>query len=476
MVANRGEIAIRIFKTAKRKGWSTVAVYSDADKDSLHLAFADEAYCIGPGPSRESYLNINSILTIARSCGVDCIHPGYGFLSENPDFVSAVKAAGILFVGPNIEAMNLLGNKISAKKMASSLGIPLVPGNHHAISDMDEAIRLANDIGFPIMIKAAAGGGGKGMRVVHAIEDLKESIQLAQTEAKSSFGNDEIFMEQFILSPRHIEVQVIGDQQGHLVYLPERECSLQRRHQKIMEESPANNFSTTLRRKMGEDAVRLAKASGYFSTGTVEFIVDQQDNYFFLEMNTRLQVEHTVTEMITNLDLVDMQLDIVYGLPLQLQQDDITYTGHAIQWRVYAEDPNQNFAPSTGQITNYQEPNLDHIRIDSGYNAQKRVPIYYDPMIAKLIAWGPNRQDSLAKLRLALRKYDIDGIYTTIAFGIKILDQPAIQNGEYAVDFLHLHLEKILQDSSSLKYAQAAASLALYLHRKSLNSLKPPNQ
>lgn len=471
MVANRGEIAIRIFKTAKAKGWATVAVYSEADKDSLHVQYADESFCIGPAPAIKSYLNIESIIHAAIALKVDCIHPGYGFLSENASFAQAVRDAHIHFAGPDAESMKLLGNKISAKKMAAAIGMPLVPGHHQAIADLDEALKLASEIGYPVMIKAAAGGGGKGMRIIAEAAQLREGILLAQAEAKASFGYDDIFIERFIPSPRHIEIQVIGDSHGHLIYLPERECSLQRRHQKIMEESPANDLSDEIRLKMSEDAVRLAISCGYFSTGTVEFIVDRSGSYYFLEMNTRLQVEHTVTEMITGLDLVDLQLDIAMGNSLKINQKDVLTKGHAIQWRICAEDPSQKFAPSSGKITRYHVPRIDQIRLDSGYAQNKIVSIFYDPMIAKLIAWDTDRIRCLNRLISALQEFDIEGITTTIAFGIQVLNHSSIQKGHYGVDFIDKNLESILEDSSSIAQAKAAAALALYLYQKSLGTL-----
>jgi acetyl-CoA carboxylase biotin carboxylase subunit len=464
LVANRGEIAIRIFKTARKRGWTCVAIYSEADNESLHLEYADEIYCIGPAPASQSYLHIQKIIEVAREANVDFIHPGYGFLSENAKFVQAVSDAGIHFIGPGVHAMNLLGNKISAKKLAHALGVPLVPGNQYAISDTNQAIEIANEIGFPIMIKAAAGGGGKGMRMIQDVSTLKEGIELAKAEAKASFGNDEIFIERLIPSPRHIEIQIIADSHGNVLGLPERECSLQRRHQKIMEESPANHLSPKLRSNMIGDAIKLARESGYVSTGTIEFIIDADEQYYFLEMNTRLQVEHTVTEMITGLDLVDLQFDIAEGKALVLTQADLVANGHAIQWRIYAEDPNNNFMPSTGKITEFTVPDQEHIRIDAGYKAGKVVSVYYDPMIAKLIAWSTERSSCIQLLRTALSEFEISGIITSIPFGISILDHPSILNGDYHVNFLDQQLQDILHGNKQLLHAKAAAALALYLN------------
>jgi acetyl-CoA carboxylase biotin carboxylase subunit len=473
LVANRGEIAIRIFKTARKKGWICVAIYSEADAQSMHLQYADEAYCIGPAPSNQSYLHIDAIIALAIKVKADFIHPGYGFLSENAEFAQAVRNAGIRFVGPDAEAMQHLGNKISAKITAHSLGIPLVPGNHTSISNSEEAFKIAEAIGFPVIIKAAAGGGGKGMRVIHLPEQLKEGIVLARSEALASFGNDDIFIERFIQSPRHIEIQVVGDMHGTVLFLPPRECSLQRRHQKIMEESPANEVSTELIGKMSEDAVRLAKSCDYYSTGTVEFIVEG-DHYYFLEMNTRLQVEHTVTEMITGLDLVDMQLEVANGRPFALSQKDIISNGHAIQWRINAEDPFNNFAPSSGNIQNFRPPAMDHLRLDSGYTSGKEIPVYYDSLIAKLIAWAPDRLQCISALRSALNAFIIEGVMTTIPFGIQVLDQPAIKAGHYSVDFLDKNLPHILDNSTNTLHSKAAAILALHLYNKTTSRVIIP--
>lgn len=473
LVANRGEIAIRIFKTARKKGWTCVAIYSEADAQSMHLEFADETYCIGPAPSIQSYLNKDAIIALALKIKADFIHPGYGFLSENAEFAEAVRKAGIRFVGPDAQAMNHLGNKISAKITAHGLGIPLVPGNHTSISDTGEASLIAKRIGFPVIIKAAAGGGGKGMRVIHSIEQLNEGIELAKSEALASFGNDDIFIERFIQSPRHIEIQIIGDTYGTVLYLPPRECSLQRRHQKIMEESPANEVSQELIESMSIDAVKLAKACNYYSTGTVEFIVEG-DHYYFLEMNTRLQVEHTVTEMITGLDLVDLQLEVAMDGPLPLRQEEVVIHGHAMQWRINAEDPYNNFAPSSGHIITFRPPSMEHIRLDSGYKTDKEIPVFYDSLIAKLIAWAPDRRSCISSLRAALNSFMIEGVKTSIPFGIQVLDQPAIQSGHYAVDFLDKNLQIILDNSTNKLHAKAAAILALHLYIESKSRLITP--
>ena len=473
LVANRGEIAIRIFKTARKKGWACVAVYSDADRDSLHLEYADEAYYIGSSPATESYLNIPAILKAAKDSNAGYIHPGYGFLSEKAEFAQAVADAGIQFIGPTPAAMLKLGSKISAKQLAKELGIPLVPGNHLAIKDHKQALQIARDTGIPLIIKAAAGGGGKGMRVVRNFDEIEEAIGLARAEALASFGDDSLFIEKFIENPRHIEVQIMADQHGHCVYFPERECSIQRRYQKLMEESPCNFIPEKVKQSMYSDALNLAKASGYTNTGTVEFIIDNDGNYYFLEMNTRLQVEHTVTEMLTGLDLVDMQLDVALGHELPLKQEEINATGHAMQWRIYAENPMQNFAPSTGTITHYHAPELRDIRIDSGYTVGKAVSIYYDPMIAKLLSRAAHRTDCIEKLKQALIQFDIRGIETSIPFGIKLLQHPDLLKGNLSTGFLDQHLGEILNPADSLEkhLAMAAAAYFHYQYKSSILQL-----
>ncbi|HNR08162.1 MAG TPA: biotin carboxylase N-terminal domain-containing protein [Saprospiraceae bacterium] len=475
LVANRGEIAIRIFRTARKKGWKCVAVYSEADRHSLHLAHADEAYCIGPAPAKDSYLNIPSILEAAKKSGAGFIHPGYGFLSEKSEFVSAVESAGLVFIGPGVEAMQKLGSKIAAKQIAEQLGIPLVPGYHRPIRDDGEGIAMARHIGVPLMIKAAAGGGGKGMRVVKDLSQIVEAISRARAESKASFADDSIFLEKYIENPRHVEVQIMADLSGRCIAFPERECSLQRRHQKLMEESPCVFISSTTREALRRDAVRLAQACGYTNTGTVEFIVDAEENYYFLEMNTRLQVEHTVTEMLTGLDLVDLQLDIALGRSLPFTQEEIRSVGHAMQWRIYAEDPAQGFMPSTGQITKYLAPTLPQIRIDSGYGQGSEVEVYYDPMIAKLIASDQDRFSCMERLKEALQQFIIEGIETSIPFGIRVLEHPAVLAGDLSTGFLDQHLNEILYPPDLEDKYLAAAAAAYHYYRTQSGQLKLPN-
>ncbi|MDZ4708734.1 MAG: biotin carboxylase N-terminal domain-containing protein [Saprospiraceae bacterium] len=474
LVANRGEIAIRIFKTARKKGWACVAVYSDADRDSLHLEYADEAYFIGPSPATESYLNIPAILKAAKESNAGYIHPGYGFLSEKAEFAQAVADAGIQFIGPTPASMQKLGSKISAKQIAKALGIPLVPGHHLAIKDQEQALHIARDTGIPLIIKAAAGGGGKGMRVVHHFDEIEEAIGLARAEALASFGDDRLFIEKYIENPRHIEVQIMADQHGNCVYFPERECSIQRRYQKLMEESPCNFITDQVKHSLYADALNLAKASGYTNTGTVEFIIDSHGNYYFLEMNTRLQVEHTVTEMLTGLDLVDLQLEVALGHELPLKQEEIIAAGHAMQWRIYAENPQQNFAPSTGTITHYQVPELPDIRIDSGYISGKTVSIYYDPMIAKLISRAHHRADCIENLKQALVQFELRGIETSIPFGIKLLQHPDLLEGNLSTGFLDQHLDEILNPADAMEIHLAIAAAAYYHYQNKSSILQRP--
>lgn len=474
LVANRGEIAIRIFKTARKKGWGCVAVYSDADRESLHVEYADEAYYIGPSPASESYLNIPAILQAAKSSNAQFIHPGYGFLSEKAEFAQAVTDAGIQFIGPTAAAMQKLGSKISAKQIAKALGIPLVPGHHQAIKNQAEALMIARETGIPLIIKAAAGGGGKGMRVVHDLNQIEEAIGLARAEALASFADDSLFIEQYIDQPRHIEVQIMADHHGHCIHFPERECSIQRRYQKLMEESPCNFIPDQIKQSMYADAMNLAKASGYTNTGTVEFIIDRQGNYYFLEMNTRLQVEHTVTEMLTGIDLVDMQLEVAMGNPLPMTQEEVVADGHAMQWRIYAEDPQNQFAPSTGTITHYDLPDLSDIRIDSGYNAGKTVSIYYDPMIAKLLSRAKNRTECIDLLIRALTQFDLRGIESSISFGINLLHHRDLKEGRLSTGFLDRHLQEILNTGNTLEKHLVLAAAAYYIYRQKSAILQLP--
>ncbi len=402
LIANRGEIACRVIRTCRRLGIRTVAVCSEADADALHVRMADEAVAIGPSPAAESYLVAERIVQACKKTGAQAVHPGYGFLSERAGFAQALEEAGIVFIGPPVPAIEAMGDKIESKRLARKAGVSTVPGSLEAIADPAAALRIAREIGFPVMIKASAGGGGKGMRIAFGEDELAEGIERARSEARASFGDDRVFLEKFVEEPRHIEIQVLGDRHGNLLYLNERECSIQRRHQKIIEEAPSPFLDAATRRAMGEQAVALARAVDYHSAGTVEFIVDKHRNFYFLEMNTRLQVEHPVTELVTGLDLVELMIRVAAGEHLGLRQEDVRLDGWAIESRVYAEDPRRGFLPSTGRLVRYAEPEGPGVRVDSGVVEGGEVSIFYDPMIAKLCAWGPDRGTAIARSRAAL--------------------------------------------------------------------------
>src|SRR5215469_13811365 len=414
LIANRGEIALRVIRACREMGLATVAVYSDADRAALHVLQADEAYRLGPPPATESYLRGDLILNVARRSGADAIHPGYGFLSENADFADACAQAGVTFIGPPASAMRALGSKTSARQAADAAQMPRVPGSVKGLASVDEAARVAAEIGYSVMLKAAAGGGGKGMRAVLSAEDLPASYTAASSEAERSFGSSEVYLEKLIERPRHIEIQLIADAHGHCIHLGERECSVQRRHQKVIEEAPSAVVSDDLRRRMGEAAVRLALLAGYVNAGTVEFLVDDQQNFYFLEMNTRLQVEHPVTEMVTGLDLVEMQLRVAMGEPLSIGQENVRLRGHAIECRIYAEDPENNFFPSPGVITRLVQPGGPGVREDCAVFAGWRVPLDYDPMLSKLVTFAPTREMAIDRMLRALDEYVIGGIKTNI--------------------------------------------------------------
>jgi acetyl-CoA carboxylase biotin carboxylase subunit len=441
LVANRGEIALRVMRTAREMGIQTVAVYSDADATAPHVRFADLAYRVGPAPSAQSYLRMDEILRVAKESGADAIHPGYGFLSENAEFARLCAEHEILFVGPDAHAIQVMGDKLSAKQAVKPFGVPLVPGTDTPIDDVQEAKRLAQSIGFPILIKAAAGGGGKGMRVVHRLEDFEEQMTLAINEATSAFGNGSVFMEKYVSSPRHIEVQVLADRHGNTVHLFERECSIQRRHQKVIEEAPSVVLTAEQREQMGAAAVRVAQACSYVGAGTVEFIFDASGAFYFLEMNTRLQVEHPVTEMITGVDLVREQLRIAEGLPLSFQQEDLHIHGHAVEIRVYAEDARQNFVPDIGTLNVYKRPQGPGIRVDDGMEEGSTVPIYYDPMIAKLVVHAATRELALARAIRAIDEYVVVGCETTLPFARFVLKHPDFTSGTFDTHFVPNHFD-----------------------------------
>jgi acetyl-CoA carboxylase biotin carboxylase subunit len=464
LVANRGEIAVRVIRTCREMGISTVAVYSDADRGALHVRLADEAVRIGPPPSRESYLAIERIVGAAELTRADAVHPGYGFLAERAEFARALQAAGITFIGPRPESMEAMGVKTTARDNMAAAGVPVVPGSPAPIADADEARRIAGEIGYPVMIKAAAGGGGKGMKKCERADDFLSLWQSAKREAAGAFGDDRLYLEKFLEVPRHVEIQVFADEHGHTIHLGERECSIQRRQQKIVEESPSCVLDEPMRQAMGEVAVKAARAVGYRGAGTVEFLVDARRNFYFLEMNTRLQVEHPVTEMCTGLDLVRMQIQVAQGEELPLAQGEVSRRGHAIEARIYAEDPSRGFIPCPGKITYLRAAGGPGIRDDSGVYAGWTVPQFYDPMIAKLIAWAPTREQAIEKLKRALTAYVVHGITTNTAYLAGVLDHPAFRSGVYDTGFCARYAEdlKLAPDPRYETVALIAAAVAAY--------------
>ena len=436
LIANRGEIAVRVMRACRELGITSVAVYSDVDRASLHVRKADEAYNIGPAAAAESYLNFAKILDVAKRSGADAIHPGYGFLSENANFAQACVDAGVKFIGPTAASMEMMGSKTRARQEMEKAGIPFVPGTSRGLESAQQAEQVAAKIGYPVMLKAAAGGGGKGMRLVHGQEHLKSALDAAQSEAERAFGDREVYIEKAIINPRHIEMQVLADEHGHTVYLGERECSIQRRHQKVLEESPSPIVDADMRRRMGEIAVRVAEAARYTNAGTVEFLVDQGKNFYFLEMNTRLQVEHPVTELITGLDLVHLQIRVAAGEKLPFRQEDIRIRGHAIECRIYAEDPDNNYFPSPGKITLLLSPSGPGIRLDSGMYEGWTVPIDYDPLLAKLIGYGTDRRQAISRLKRALQEYFVGGIKTNISLFLRTLGDAEFQAGKIDTGYL----------------------------------------
>ncbi len=436
LVANRGEIALRIMRSVRELGIQTVAVFSEADRNALHVRFADEAVCIGPPPSAQSYLVMDKIIQAALRTRSDAIHPGYGFLSENEDFAAKVREAGLIFIGPSPESIELMGSKLAAKAAVAKFNVPLVPGTSEPISDIKAAKKISKEIGYPILIKASAGGGGKGMRVVETEADFENQMERAVSEATSAFGDGSVFIEKYVTQPRHIEFQIFGDQHGNVVHLFERECSIQRRHQKVIEEAPSSILTPALRKQMGEAAVNVAKAAKYYNAGTVEFIVDENKNFYFLEMNTRLQVEHPVTELITGLDLVKLQIKIAEGEKLPFKQEDLTLRGHAIEVRVYAEDPANNFLPDIGTLKTYKRPQGHGIRVDDGFEQGMTVPFYYDPMIAKMICHDETRERAIEKTIRAIDEYEITGLETTLGFCRFVMTHEAFRSGNFDTKFV----------------------------------------
>lgn len=474
LIANRGEIAIRVIKTLKKMGIQTVAVYSEADKEALHVKYADQAVLIGPAPSALSYLNQDVIIDTCKTHGVDAIHPGYGFLSENATFARRCAEEGIKLIGPSAEAMEIMGSKLGAKDAVKHFDIPMVPGTDTAISDFDEAVTIAESIGFPILIKASAGGGGKGMRIVRESSEMVEQIQLAMNEAKAAFGDGSVFIEKYITSPKHIEVQIMADQHGNTLYLFERECSIQRRHQKVVEEAPSSALTPTMRKAMGEAAVKVAQSCSYEGAGTVEFLVDEHKNFYFLEMNTRLQVEHPVTECITGLDLVEWQVRVARGEKLPFSQEDLTLTGHAIELRIYAEDPEDRFMPSINVLSTYRFHEGDGIRVDNGISEGMMVPIYYDPMLAKLVVHAPNRAAAIEKMKLAIQGFEIEGIASTLNFGAYVMNHPAFITGNFDTHFVDKYWNAEEKTKTLAQASEVAAKVGEYLFRSSKERLTIP--
>lgn len=466
LVANRGEIAIRVMRAAREMGIRTVAVYSEADRNALHVRYADEAFPIGPAASSQSYLVMDKILQAAKETGADAIHPGYGFLSENADFADKVKASGLIFVGPSGDSMRQMGSKLAAKGTAEKHGIPLVPGTAKAIESVEEGKQIAENVGFPLLIKASAGGGGKGMRIVNAVDEFEEQMRLAVSEAVSSFGDGAVFIERYVGSPRHIEIQVLADNHGNAVYLFERECSIQRRHQKVVEEAPSSVLTPAIREAMGKCAVQVAKACDYSGAGTVEFLLDEKLNFYFLEMNTRLQVEHPVTEYITGLDLVKEQIKVARGEKLSFKQEDLRIQGHAIEIRVCAEDPQNNFLPDIGRLTTYRIPQGPGIRVDDAYEEGMEIPIYYDPMIAKLIVYGADRDEAIERMVRAIDDYHITGVKTTLPFCKYVMRHPAFVTGKFDTHFVKNHFKPQDLDLKDEAEMELAAILAVNLLRE----------
>ncbi len=459
LVANRGEIACRVFRTLKKMGIASVAVYSEADANAPFVGMADEAVLIGPPPSNQSYLMQDKIVEVAKRLNVDAIHPGYGFLSENPTFAANLEKHGIILIGPSAHSMEIMGSKLAAKDAVKKFDIPLVPGTDYSLNDPAECEKIAAEIGYPVLIKASAGGGGKGMRLVTNGSEMKDQLQMAMSEALSSFGDSSVFIEKYVEEPRHIEFQIMADAHGNVIHLFERECSIQRRHQKVVEEAPSSVLSPELRNKMGEAAVNVARSCDYLGAGTVEFLVDKHLNFYFLEMNTRLQVEHPVTEMITGIDLVELQIKVAMGYPLPYKQQDLSIHGHAMELRVYAEDPFNNFLPSINVLKKYKLPIGEGIRVDDGFREGMEIPMYYDPMIAKLTTHGTTRRAAIEKMKWAIQHYDIEGIETTLDFGNFVMHHDAFVSGKFDTSFVPRYFSRDTYLQQIKDKAEAAAAL-----------------
>ncbi len=472
LIANRGEIALRIMKTAQKMGIKTVAIYSEVDRHSPHVKFADEAILLGKAPSSESYLVMDKVIEAAKSTGAEGIHPGYGFLSENATFAKMVEENGITFIGPKPHAIKVMGDKLAAKEAVRDYDIPMVPGIEEAITDVELAKKIASEVGFPILIKASAGGGGKGMRIVNTLEELPEQMERAISEAVAAFGDGSVFIEKYVGSPRHIEIQVLADTHGNIVHLFERECSVQRRHQKVVEEAPSAVLTPEIREAMGEAAVKVAKACDYVGAGTVEFLLDENKNFYFLEMNTRLQVEHPVTELISGVDLVEQQIKVARGEKLPFTQKDLKIKGHALEIRVYAEDSLDNFMPSIGTLSTYKKPKGEGIRLDDGFEEGMEVPIHYDPMLSKLITYGKNREEAIQLMIKAIGDYKIEGIATTLPFGKFVCEHEAFTSGNFDTHFVKNYYAPEQLKNQYAKEKEIAALLGLKLYLEDKKNLK----
>ena len=477
LIANRGEIALRVMRSAKEMGIQTVAVFSEADRNALHVRYADQSICIGPPPSSESYLRIDKIIAAAKQTGADAIHPGYGFLSENKDFAQQCEKSGLIFIGPSPKAIEIMGNKLAAKAAVAKFNVPLVPGTSEPITDLQKAKKTATKIGYPILIKASAGGGGKGMRIVDEESMFQEQMERAISEATSAFGDGSVFIEKYITKPRHIEFQIFGDKHGNVVHLFERECSIQRRHQKVVEEAPSCILTPEKRKIMGEAAINVAKACGYYGAGTVEFILDEKLNFYFLEMNTRLQVEHPVTEAVTGLDLVKLQIKVAEGEKIPFKQEDLKIHGHAIEVRVYAEDPANNFLPDIGNLKTYKRPQGHGIRVDDGFEQGMDIPFYYDPMIAKLICHGENREEAMNKMIRAIEEFEITGLETTLGFCDFVMKHEAFRSGNFDTRFVETYFTPAsLQPQENENETLLAALLAATIQADGKSNKIPDQQ
>ncbi|GGK32215.1 acetyl-CoA carboxylase biotin carboxylase subunit [Yeosuana aromativorans] len=475
LVANRGEIAIRVMKTAQKMGIKTVAIYSTIDRHAPHVKFANEAVCIGEAPSNQSYLRGDKIIEVAKQLQVDAIHPGYGFLSENVAFAELCEENNIIFIGPRSKAIKIMGSKLAAKEAVKQYNIPMVPGIDEAVTDIQKAKSVAKEIGFPILIKASAGGGGKGMRIVEKESELESQMQRAISEAKSAFGDGSVFIEKYVTSPRHIEIQIMADSHGNILHFFERECSIQRRHQKVVEEAPSSVLTPELRAKMGEAAIMVAKSCDYLGAGTVEFLLDADHNFYFLEMNTRLQVEHPVSELIADVDLVELQIRVARGEVLTIKQDDLNIHGHALELRVYAEDPLNDFLPSVGHLDVYKLPSGKGIRVDNGFEEGMDIPIYYDPMLAKLITYGKTREEAIQLMIEAIDNYKIEGVKTTLPFGKYVFEHDAFRSGNFDTHFVKKHYApEVLKQQSEME-AKIAALIALKRYMDDKKLVRLPN-